>query len=410
MKILQVNKFAYRKGGADRHCLDLIDLLTKAGHEVSLFSMRHPDNYVWPDDDLFVSQVNFENPKTFKEKIRAAGRMLYSFEAKRKFAQLLDRRRPDIIHVHNIYHQISPSILVEAAKWNIPVVMTLHDFKLLAPNYLLYHDGAICERTKADRYFKAVGHRCVKGSRLGSVLCALEMWLHRTLKLYTNTVSVFVSPSRFLADKVREYGIPTKRLEVIPNFIVPHPIPAQQDGEYALFFGRLSDEKGVDVLLEAWKQLPKIPLKIVGTGPDETKLRTKADWDLLANVEFTGYKSGAELDALIANARCIIVPSVWYENQPLTILEAFQFGKPVIASDIGAIPDLIERGVNGLLFKPGDSNDLADKVRALWNDPALRSTMSVNNLTKAGEFTPEKYLERILALYNQLIKSTRTTT
>lgn len=403
MRIVLVNKFAYRKGGADRHCLDLLDLLKSAGHDVSVFGMRHPDNLIWPDNDLFVSKVDFEHPRSAWAKVRAAGRLLYSFEAKRKFGALLDRRKPDIVHVHNVYHQLSPSILGEAKKRNIPVVMTLHDLSLAAPNYLLFHDGAVCEITKSNRFFRAVGHRCVKNSRLGSFLCALETWLHRALRLYTDNVDLFISPSRFLEAKLREYQVPLKRIDVVPNFTPRSARPASGDQGYALYASRLSEEKGVAVLLEAWKQLPSIPLKIVGSGPEADRLRQLARESHLTNVEFIGHQTGPALDGLIAGARLVVVPSLCYENQPLSVLEAFQAGKPVVASAIGGIPELVEPGTNGLLFPPGNAGALAESVRTLWNDDGLRARMSAANMRKISEFAPDRYLARITTLYENLI-------
>jgi glycosyltransferase involved in cell wall biosynthesis len=403
MKILLVNKFVYPKGGADCHVLDLARLLEEQGHEVSLFGMRHPKNPSWPDDDLFVSFMDFEHPRNFEEKLRGFGRLLYSFEAKRKFGALLDRRKPDVIHVHNIYHQISPAILSEAKKRHIPVVMTLHDLKLLAPNYLLYHDGKVCEITKPDRFFRAVNHRCVKGSRLGSLACALETWLHRRLGLYAKSVDAFVSPSQFHTEKLREYKVPMKRLEVIPNFFSTRTLPRTSDQGYALYAGRLSDEKGVTVLLDAWKYLPNVPMKIAGDGPLEGELKRLVRELNLTNVEFLGHLSSAELDLVIAGARMILVPSVCYENQPLAILEAFQFGKPVVASRIGGIPELVQDNVNGKLVAPGDAKALAEAVAKLWSDAPLREAMSKANLAKATEFTHEHYLESIIPLYEELV-------
>ncbi|MFH0852799.1 MAG: glycosyltransferase family 4 protein [bacterium] len=404
MNIVQANKFAYYRGGAERHCLDLIKLLQQKGHQTGLFSMRHPKNLIWPDDDLFVSPVDFSNPKSFWQKLRTAGRMFYSFEAKRKFGQLLDRHRPDVVHVHNIYHQLSPSILAAAKKRNIPVVMTLHDFKLIAPNYLLYANGDISESTKPNRYWKVILKKEIKGSLMASVLAAKEMYFHKLFKLYENNIDLFIAPSQFMADKVREYGVTVKRLEVLPNFLPNRDLPAISDQGYALFLGRLAEEKGLETLLEAWKKLPNIPLKIAGTGPMEKELKRFAQANNLKQVEFTGHKTGQELDNLTAQARLIVFPSRWYENQPLSILEAFQYGKPVVASNQGGIPELVTDGINGILFPPKNPESLKQAVADLWSNEELRQQIRQANLEKAKQYSSDNYYQNIMGYYNELIE------
>ncbi|USN53336.1 MAG: glycosyltransferase [Candidatus Nomurabacteria bacterium] len=409
MKIVQVNKFAYPRGGAERHMLDLIKVLQAHGHEVSVFAMRHPENLLWPDSDLFVSQVNFEHPRSFSEKLRAAGRMLWSFEAARKFGELLDRRQPDLVHVHNIYHQISPSILREAKKRGIPVVMTLHDFKFIAPNYLLYADGKVSEATKPNKYWKLIPHREIKHSFAASLLCALEMYLHKTLRVYEKYVDVFIAPSQFMADKVREYGVQAKRVEVLANFMPQRDLPSSQEKGYALFFGRLAKEKGVDVLIDAWRELKDIPLKIAGTGPEELKLRQQAASVAGHQISFVGHQNGKALDKLIAGARLIVFPSRWYENQPMSLIEAFRFQKPVIASRLGAIPELVHKNDGGRLVPPNDSGSITEAVRELWNNAELQR-MGEYNYQRSLLFSSEGYYEKYLSLFDEISDKSQSRT
>lgn len=380
--------------------LDLVKLLQTQGHEVSVFAMRHPENLLWPDSDLFVSHVNFEHPRTLREKLRAAGRMFWSFESARKFGKLLDRMKPDLVHAHNIYHQLSPSILREAKKRGIPVFMTLHDFKLIAPNYLLYADGQVSERTKPKKFWKIIPQREIKHSFAASTLCALEAYLHQVMKVYEKYVDVFITPSQFMAEKIREYGINAKRIEVIANFMPQRELPASADRGYALYFGRLAKEKGVDVLLEAWRELSDIPLKIAGTGPEELRLRQLASSITGSQIDFVGHLNNHALDELIAGARLVLFPSRWYENQPMSLIEAFRFKKPVIASRLGAIPELVHDEKGGHLVPPNTSVAITDAVREIWNSSELQR-MGEYNYQRSLLFSSNQYYEKYLKLIEE---------
>ncbi len=407
MKILQVNKFYYPKGGADKYFLDLEESLKKAGHEVAVFSMADKKNLPSPFSDYFVSNFDFNN-LNWRQKMFAPGRIIYNQEAKKKFRLLVENFQPDIIHIHNIYHQISPSILDVAKSHQIPVVMHLHDYKLICPNYSLFANGKPCEDCLPNKYFHCVKRRCFKSSLLKSLLVSLEMYIHhRVLKIYEKNISAFIAPSLFMKNKVTESGWPAEKISVIVN-----PYPEATEGEsgninekkdYLLCFGRLSEEKGIDVLIKAAKN-SHLPIKIAGSGPEEKNLK-QLSGEIGSSVEFLGFQKEAALNKLIKEAKAVIIPSISYDNMPLSLLEAMHLGKIVIASKIGGIPEIITDGINGLLFESGNSDDLASKIKHLNN----LSEEEIINLEKSARQRVENYslennCQAVINLYQQTLK------
>ncbi|MFA7702331.1 MAG: glycosyltransferase, partial [Patescibacteria group bacterium] len=342
-----------------------------------------------------------------RDKLLAPGRIIYSLEAKRKFKQLVNDFKPDVIHIHNIYHQLSPSILSIARRYKIPVVMHLHDYKLVCPNYQLFVDGQICYRCRKHKYCQAISHRCFNGSWFKSVLVALEMFLHHCVwKIYERNISLYIAPSEFMKKTVVSFGIPEEKVEVLYNFIVQ---PETQVGDigakdYLLYYGRLSPEKGVNVLLQALKQIPKtLKLKIVGSGPELENI--KANIELLGleqTVELLGPKFGQELNQIILGAKAIIIPSIWAENMPFVLLESLALGKVVIASETGGLPELITPGKTGFLFANSDVSDLAQKIVSLddynLEDIGLAAKKVVANLTL------DKHHQKLLELYQRVVR------
>ncbi len=405
MNVVVANKFYYLRGGAERAVFDLTRLLVRHGHRVVPFAMRDPKNLPSDWSRFFVSPVGTERVRFGWQGLRTAGRALYSFEAKRKFAALLDEAKPDIVHVHNIYRQISPSILPEAKKRGLPVVMTAHDYALVAPNYALYHDGAICEHTKPDRYWRAVGDRCVKHSFVASGLVAAEMTLHKLLGLYRDNVDAIIAPSRFAAGLLADYGVDPKKIVHIPHFIDTAGWTPSYGGNYVLYVGRLSDEKGVEALILAAALRKDIPVRIIGDGPEGGRIRALVAKLGATNVIMCGALDGDDLQAAYAGAKCVVVPSVWYEVFGLVVLEAYAAGKPVVASKIGALAELVKDGDTGLHAAPGDHKDLAQKLGTLWDTPGLSETMGrTARAWVERDFTPERHYERIMEVYTKARK------
>lgn len=407
MRIAFANKYYYLRGGAERYMFELAALLESHGHDVVPFAMRDFKDRATPWARFFVSPVATESVRFGYQGLRTAGRLLYSFEARRKFGKLLDAAHPELVHVHNIYHQISPSILPEAKRRGLPVVMTAHDYKLVAPNYSLFHDGAVCERTKPDRWWEAAKHRCVKGSAAAGALEAFEMWLHAALGLYRKNVDVVVAPSRFVQALLASYGIAENKIVHVPHFIDALAWTPRHEGAYALFVGRLSPEKGADVLIRAAAKCKDIPVHIVGSGPDGKRLKKLADELGANNVVFRGWLSGDELRAEYAAARFVVIPSVWYEVFGLIALEAYASGKPVIATQMGGLAELVKDGETGHFASAGDADDLASKMSALWRDPALAADMGrLGRHWVEQEFSPDEHYKAIMAAYAKAKRAT----
>jgi len=405
MKILQVNKFYYPRGGADKYFLDLAAAQETAGHKVAIFAMRHPNNQSSPWEKYFISQISF-NRKNFKDKLKTPSRVLYSLEAKRKFSRLLDDFKPDIIHIHNIYHHISPSILEAAFKRKIPVVMHLHDYKLICANHALFTNGSVCQACRTNNYWQCLKNRCIKDSWPASALAAFEMYLHHSiLKIYENKVNVFIAPSRFMKDMAVAFGQAADKIKIIYN---PYGTSSStgvvetlsNTKDYLLYFGRLSPEKGLEVLIKA-AALSGQKLKIAGSGELESDLKELAS-KLKAPVEFRGFLQGQELEKIITEALAIIIPSIWYENMPLSLMEALKAGKIVIASRIGGLPEIIKDGYNGLLFKPGSAEDLKLKIDSLANID--RKKMSQAARDSVANFSSQANLKKVMAVYEKLLK------
>jgi glycosyltransferase involved in cell wall biosynthesis len=404
MKLLYANKYYFLKGGAERYMLDLAALMMHHGHEVVPFAMRDRRNLPSQWKRYFVSPVETERVSFSPAGLKTAGRILYSHEARRKFAALLDASTPDLVHIHNIYHQISPSILPEAKERKIPVVMTAHDYKLVAPNYSLFHDGAICERTKPDRYWECFKHRCVKGSYAASFLESLEMSLHRKWRIWRDNIDLVIAPSRFVAALLADYGFPEKKIIHVPHFVDGVAWTPWYIGSYALYVGRLSPEKGVDVLIRAAAKAKHVPVRIIGDGPDEARLRKLAATLGATNVDFHGYKRGEALEREYAGARFLVIPSVWYEVAGLITLEAYAAGKPVIASQIGGLAELVREGETGLFASAGDADGLASQMAALWEDqPRCEEMGRAARHWIETDFTPDKHYKAIMEVYKGIL-------
>lgn len=418
MKILLANKFYYLKGGAERHFFDLKKLLEEKGHKIIPFAMQDKKNLASEYSQYFVSSVNIEKSSFSFTGLRAAGRIIYSFEAKSKIKELIEKERPDIAHIHNIYHQISPSILTPLKKAGIPIVATIHDFKLMCPNYIFYTQGKVCERCKRYRFYNCVLHQCVKNSYLASLVNTKEMYLHSLLKIYKNNIDQYICPSNFVAQKLIDFGFNKEKITILPHF--SNFIDTEQnnyshklvnlpnshlfaDSYYILYFGRLSQEKGVNILLKAIKEIKNVKLKIAGKGPQEEKLKEYIKKEKINNVEFLGYLSGESLKEIIQDSIFTIMPSVCYETFGLSILESYIYGKPVIASDLGALKEIVLEGKTGLIFKNQDSNDLADKIKNMLSDKNLLLKMSKNAKKFTEKFNQEDYYKKLEEIYNKIL-------
>jgi len=358
MKILSINKFYWRKGGSEAVFFNEKALLESNQHQVIPFSMKSDKNEPSEYDEFFVDEIDYDEPG-IKAKIKAAATVLYSVNAKKKMELLLKKHTPDIAHFHIFQHQISPSVFGPLKKKNVPIVLTLHDLKPICPNYKMYTNNNVCEQCNGKKFYKCFSNKCNKGSTVKSAISTIEMYLHYGLGYYQN-VDRYIAVSQFYRQKMIDFGFPEKQISYLPNCIDTQNIPvSHKDEGYILSFGRLSEEKGLETLIEAAALCPDIPIIIAGTGPAEQSLHKLVADNKLTNVSFVGFKTGSALNELIANASFTVITSKWYENCPMSILESFAFGKPVIGANIGGIPELINENIDGFTYPPGSASNLA---------------------------------------------------
>ncbi|MDI6786522.1 MAG: glycosyltransferase [bacterium] len=404
MKILKVNKFYFLRGGAERYFFNLIDILKTHGHEVIPFSMKNERNSKTSYGKYFVKDTEFYQKKSLWDYFHDAGRILYSLEAKSNIEKLIKETKPELAHIHNIAHQISPSILHSLKKYNIPIVQTLHDYKLFCPSYLFLSRNEICERCKGGRYFHVMIRKCFRNQRLASILGCFEAYLHRFLKIYDN-IDIFITPSKFMRNKMIECGLSQDKVVNIPNFVNTHDFkPKYHHQDYFLYFGRISPEKGVGTLITAMQEVKRAKLIIAGEGRLLPHIKRYAYDKKIMNVEFLGYKSGKELEDVIRNAMFVIVPSECYENFPYAILESYALGKPVVGANLGGIPELIEDQVDGLLFEAFDYKDLALKINYFLDNERMLPEMGRKVREKIEKhYDFEAHYQGLIKIYEMIL-------
>lgn len=370
MRILHINKFGYRKGGAESYMLDLAELQRAAGHETAVFAMAHERNEPSPYSRHYAPHVEYDPlPDGLTLKIRAGASMLWNRKAAGGLAAVIDEFRPDVAHLHNVYHQLSPSILRPLSRSGTPVVMTLHDFKLVCPTYDMLDHGRTCEACLPHSFHQAALHRCKNDSVVASGLLGFELGLHRLFGAYGG-VQRFICPSRFLEGKMRQGGLYPDRLRHLPYVVdIPdEPAPDNPTGPF-VYAGRLADQKAVDVLIDAVALVPGARVDIAGEGPERAVLEQRAAAVAPSQVRFLGHLDRAGVARTMEGARAIVLPSRWYENQPMVILEAMALGLPVIGTDLGGIPEELGGGAAGLLVGADDPHGLAAAMSRVMNDP-----------------------------------------
>ena len=402
--LLTVNNYFYPRGGADVLFLEQMRLFQKLGWRVLPFCMQHENNLATVWSDYFVDEIEFGRIYSAWEKIGRIPKIVYSLESRRKLDNLLRVARVDICHVHNLYHHISPSILSLLKERGVPTVLTLHDLKLACPAYkMLTHDG-ICERCKPRKVFNVAVHRCIKNSLALSFLVFIESALHLLLGTYRHCVDRFVAPSRFLISKMREWGWDPERFVYVPNFVDVDSYRSDCGGvgRAFLYFGRLAAEKGLQTLIKAAARAA-VPVWIAGTGPEEAALRrlvASTGYD----VNFLGYLTGDALRDAVRASRATVLPSECYENAPMSVLESYACGRPVIGAAIGGIPELIREGETGVTFQSASVESLAGALRRFADEPDSRLTEMgrYGRRWVESDFTRQKYLEGLLTLYGNL--------
>ena len=425
MKILLVNKFHYRKGGAETYYLTVGSELERMGHEVAYFSMKHPNNLPCKWDKYFVTQREYNDVKNPLSAVRDGIALIYSPEAKRNFQALCEEFRPDVVHLNNVHRQITLSILDAPylKEHHVPVFYTAHDYVTVCPGYLMLDgEGRVCDACLEDgKYRHCIENRCVKGSRAKSALAALEASFNNSHHS-NERIDRVIAPSRFMRSKLIEGGWPEGKVEALQNF-ADDAILARASGvaddvtdresPYLLFFGRLSAEKGVDVLLRAFDAAaPSLPrdmrLIVVGDGPDAAEFRDLAvSLDSAPRIEFAGYQTGDALQTYVERASLAIASSRWRENMPYSIVEAFAAGTPVVGTRIGGIPELVTDGVTGFACEPGDVATMADAMvrgaEAFLDAPVYVRMQESCRAYVRENCSRDKFMDQLVKLYEEAV-------
>jgi len=390
MKILFVHNRYQQAGGEDNVVAAEARLLADHGHDVELWSVDNKDL-----------------PAGLTGKIKTALATSYS-PASRALAQgKLQSFKPDVVHVHNFFPQISPSIYDACLDEGVPIVQTLHNYRLICPGAMLMRNGKICEQCITGSPYQAAWYGCYRGSKVGSLVVAHMVAQHRQQGTWQHKVNRFIALTDFAKGKFVEAGFPADKIMVKANFVYdplaesPRNNPATPG--FTLFVGRISEEKGIKTLLKAWSTLDdKTLLKVAGAGPLDDLLAGKN------NIEALGLQNSDEISHLMQQAAFLVLPSEWYEGFPLVLVEAFAHGLPVLASNLGSMADIIKDGETGLLFTPGDADDLARKVKWLLNNPLKAQELGENaRRTFLEKYTPEQNYAELMAIYEDSIECKR---
>ena len=387
MKVAVVHNTYQQKGGEDVVVAAETALLESRGHKVvRYFRSNHELTAMSRPEQLFMVK-----------------NLIHSDRSKKELHTLLQAEKPDVVHVHNTFMMISPSIYEACNDAGIPVIQTLHNYRLLCPGWSLSRNGEVCEECLDHGLWRGVMHGCYRDSKLMTAAVALMLQVHRSKGTWRESVDGYVALTNFARSKFIQGGLPGSAVHVKPNFLADDPCERKSAGRNALYFGRLSVEKGVDVLLDAWRKLdPAERLTIIGDGPLRESLEAKALRSRLANVTFAGWKTRAEIFTAIKDASFVVLPSLSYEGFPMTLVEAFACGTPVICSDRGGLPEIVNNGATGLHFKAADADDLASKMEWAWRNPEALIAMGRAARQEFEEnYTADANYEQLLQIYEK---------
>ena len=396
MKVLLVNKFLYPKGGAETYVFAVGKTLEEHGHEVQYFGLQNEKNTVGNHVESYVTDMDFS--QGVRKNLKAPFRIIYSAEARRKLRKVLEDFQPDVVHVNNIQYHLTPSMFLEIENWRketgkvCRIVYTAHDYQLVCPSHGMFDtEMHPCEKCLDGHYYHCVQTKCLKNSRAKSLLGTIDGYFWKHSKAYSY-VDAIICCSFFLKSKLDTQARFAKKTIGLHNFKDLKPIPDIQKKDYVLEFGHLSRDKGTDTLLEVAKRMPDQNFVFVGYGPSSEKMRN------IPNVKYLGFKTGEELDRIIASAAISVCPSEMYENCPYSVMESVLLGTPVIGSQMGGIPELIEPGQTGELFEAGNVDELEEKIRYLLDSPGILQKYSDNCLHYHYE-TTETYYQQLVGIY-----------
>ncbi len=403
MKIILAHKFFKYTGGSEVFFFETGRVLKENGHQVAYFSTTAQDNISCDYSEYFVDPPDYSSGGLIK-RLLAIRQIIYSKQAKNKFAALIRDFKPDLIHAFAIHVHLTPSILEAAKEAGVPVVMTCNDYKHICPNYKIFDGVHNCEACKGGLFYNAVLKGCCKDSLVFSVASTIEAYVHEHKKVYDRLVDRYLFASKFMLNKTKEFWVDKSiQYGVLKNPFDTSQYQPEYQGSYALYFGRIINEKGVDRIVDAAKKV-SMPIKIIGDGPDLSKLQLEVSKHALSHVEFLGPVWGEDLDQILYGARFVIVPSLWHENCPYVIFQAFAAGKPVIGSLRGGIPELIGEE-RGLLFDPDSVEELAVCMDRLWNDAdECRRMGFLAHEYVEREFSDDAFYESIMSNYRAVMQ------
>jgi glycosyltransferase involved in cell wall biosynthesis len=386
MKIVVVHNYYQQLGGEDRVFTAETSLLEAKGHQVVRYTIHN--DAIANMDSLQLARATVWNQEIYRE-----------------LRQLLRQEKPQLVHFHNSFPLISPSAYHAVRAEGLPIVQTLHNYRLLCPSAVLFRQGQVCEDCLGNFVpWSGIVHACYRDNRAATGMVSAMLTLHRGLKTWTETVDLYIALSEFSRQKFVQGGLPADKILVKPNFVYPNLDTGKGSGEYALFVGRLAPEKGVETLLAAWEKLPvNYRLKIVGDGP--LQKRAIQATTRMPEVEWLGWRAAEEVDELMGAAKILIFPSQWYETFGRVVVEAFAKGTPVLAADIGGVAELVESGRTGLRFRPGDAEDLALKVKWCWNHPTELAQMRQNaRIEYETKYTADRNYQMLMSIYHQSVR------
>lgn len=406
MKILMVNKFHYLKGGSEKYYFELAELLKQKGHQIAFFSMKNEKNLKTEAKEYFVDEIDLNKGNKLK-----ALDVIYSKDNKKKMEKALKEFEPDIVHINNFQRQLSASIIDAIKEKNIPIVFTAHDVQAICPAItMLDNDKNICEKCMGGKYINCINKKCNKGSTLKSIIGAIEGNYYRRHKIYTKKIDMIITPSEFYKEKLVQDGIKENKIKSMHNFIniKQYDIPIEDDG-YALYIGRLSKEKGILNLIKAFEKIENGKLYIAGDGPEkENIIQFIRKNNLQEKIELLGFLDKEQVKEKISKCRFVVVPSIWYENCPYSIIETLSIGKPVIGAKIGGIPELVRDNESGLLYQFDSIDELSTKMKVLFEDKELAQKLGENaKKMSIKEFSKEKYYNELLGIYEKLLKESK---
>lgn len=396
MRILMVNKYLYRKGGAETYVIKLGEYLKSIGHTIEYFGMADERNEVGNSVGVYSENMDFHSSSL--KYITYPFKIIYSFNTARRLRCLIEDFKPEAVLLNNFNYQLTPSVIYELKRHNIPVVYIAHDTQLVCPNHRMKNSftEGLCRKCEKGRYYSCIKNRCIHSSLLRSIIGAAEGYIYHALHTYKRLNKV-ICPSEFMEKEL------TRNIDLIGKTVVMHNFidklaPKDVEREnYVLYFGRYSEEKGIRTLIKAAQSLPAVQFVFAGYGDLESEINS------VENIRNLGFLTGSELEEVIEKAAFTVLPAEWAENCPFTVMESQSLMTPVIGTDIGGIPELIDEGKTGLLYESGNAEELTAKIQYLYNNKELCREMSLNCASVSYD-TISEYAEKIVSLLKGLIK------